>query len=44
MNRFAFRENIPSILVATLSAAFGVSLLQVTTNLSVMISADDTTG
>ncbi|MGV8883430.1 MAG: FtsX-like permease family protein [Rhodoglobus sp.] len=44
MNRFAFRENIPSILVATLSAAFGVSLLQVTTNLSIMIAADDVTG
>jgi len=44
VNRFALRENLPSILVATLSAAFGVSLLQVTSNLAVMIAEDDTTG
>lgn len=44
MKGFRVRENLPSILVATLSAAFGVSLLQVTSNLAVMISADDTTG
>jgi putative ABC transport system permease protein len=41
---FSIREHIPSILVATLSAAFGVSLLQVTGNLAVLISADDSTG
>ena len=44
MNGFTVREHIPSILVATLSSAFGVSLLQVTTNLSILIAADDVTG
>lgn len=44
MTGFQWREHRPSILVATLSAAFGVALLQVTGNLAVMIEADDTTG
>lgn len=44
MRRFPWREHRPSILVSSLSAAFGVSLLQVTGNLGVMIGADDTTG
>jgi putative ABC transport system permease protein len=44
MNSFSVREHAPSILVATLSTAFGVSLLQVTNNLSIMISADDVAG
>lgn len=44
MNGFSFREHAPSILVASLSAAFGVSLLQVTTNLALVISDNDTTG
>lgn len=44
MNSFSLREHFPSILVASLSAAFGVSLLQVTGVLAAMISADDTTG
>lgn len=44
MNGFSFREHRPSILVASLSAAFGVSLLQVTTNLALVISSDDVTG
>jgi len=44
VNGFSFREHRPSILVASLSAAFGVSLLQVTTNLALVISSDDVTG
>ncbi|NYF10953.1 putative ABC transport system permease protein [Leifsonia sp. AK011] len=44
MNRFRWREHRPSILVAVLSSAFGVALLQVTGNLAVIIGADDTTG
>jgi putative ABC transport system permease protein len=44
VNGFSFREHAPSILVASLSAAFGVSLLQVTTNLALVITANDTTG
>ncbi len=44
MNGFSFREHVPSILVASLSAAFGVALLQVTTNLAVVITDNDTTG
>ncbi len=44
MSGFRWREHGPSILVATLSAAFGVALLQVTNNLAVLISSDDTTG
>lgn len=35
------REHVPSILVATLSAAFGVALLQLTGVLSVVVAADD---
>ncbi|MBC7590321.1 MAG: ABC transporter permease [Salinibacterium sp.] len=42
MNAFSVREHKPSILVATLSSAFGVSLLQVTGNLSLLVAADDT--
>jgi len=41
---FSMREHVPSILVSSLSAAFGVSLLQVTTNLALVISSDDTAG
>lgn len=44
MNRFRWREHRPSILVAALSSAFGVALLQVTGNLAIIISADDQTG
>ena len=44
MSGFSFREHAPSILVASLSAAFGVSLLQVTSNLAVAISSNDEMG
>lgn len=44
MNGFSFREHRPSILVASLSAAFGVSLLQVTSNLALAITSDDVLG
>ena len=44
MSGFDFREHRPSILVASLSAAFGVSLLQVTTNLALVITSNDTMG
>ena len=44
MNTFSVREHIPSILVATLASAFGVSLLQVTANLSILVAADDVAG
>ncbi len=44
MNSFSFREHRPSILVASLSAAFGVSLLQVTTNLALEITSNDVLG
>lgn len=44
MNGFSFREHRPSILVASLSAAFGVSLLQVTTNLALAITSNDELG
>ena len=44
MNRFAVREHIPSILVATLGAMFGVSLLLGVDALTLMISSDDVTG
>ncbi|MEP6478754.1 MAG: FtsX-like permease family protein [Rhodoglobus sp.] len=44
MNRFSFREHIPSILVATLSAAFGVTLLQSTGMLATALTADEVTG
>jgi putative ABC transport system permease protein len=39
MKRFRVREHGPSILVATLSSAFGVSLLQVTGALATIISS-----
>lgn len=42
MNRW--REHSSSILVATLSSAFGVSLLQATGALAALIAADDVTG
>jgi len=42
MNRF--RENLPSVLVATLSAAFGVALLSITGVLAQAIRSDDRTG
>ncbi|MFC0678221.1 FtsX-like permease family protein [Lysobacter korlensis] len=38
------REHAPSVLVAALSAAFGVSLLQLTGVLGTAIAADDVTG
>ncbi|WP_291040360.1 ABC transporter permease [Herbiconiux sp.] len=38
------RQHAPSILVAALSAAFGVSLLQITGALAAVIAADDLTG
>lgn len=38
------REHVPSVLVATLSAAFGVSLLEVSAVLGQIIAADDVTG
>jgi len=44
MSSFSFREHAPSILVASLSAAFGVSLLQVTTNLALAVSSNDALG
>ena len=44
MSTFSFREHRPSILVAALSAAFGVSLLQVTTNLAIAITSNDVMG
>ena len=44
MSRFAIREHTSSILVSALSAAFGVSLLQVTGNLAILLAADDVTG
>jgi len=44
MRRLDVREHLPSILVATLSAAFGVALLQVTGMLAVLVAADDVTG
>jgi putative ABC transport system permease protein len=37
-------EHVPSVLVATLSAAFGVSLLEITAVLATVISADRVTG
>ena len=42
--RTPVREHIPSILVASLSAAFGVGLLQVTGFLAAAIAGDDVTG
>lgn len=44
MNGFSVREHVPSILVATLSSAFGVSLLQGTDALSKIIAADSLFG
>jgi len=44
MSGFSFREHRPSILVASLSAAFGVSLLQVVANLAIAITDNDVTG
>ncbi|WP_213815195.1 ABC transporter permease [Glaciihabitans sp. dw_435] len=41
---FNAREHTPSILVATISAAFGVCLLQATGMLTQIIEADDVTG
>ncbi|MDQ2699058.1 MAG: ABC transporter permease [Actinomycetota bacterium] len=38
------RELVPSVLVSTLAATFGVALLQATSNLAILISQDDTTG
>ncbi|RFA07996.1 hypothetical protein B7R54_01255 [Subtercola boreus] len=40
----ALREHTPSILVAALSAAFGVSLLETVSVLTTAIAADDVTG
>ena len=42
--RRCLSEHVPSVLVATLSAAFGVSLLEVTSVLATVISADEVTG
>ncbi|CAN5159623.1 hypothetical protein BH09ACT1_BH09ACT1_26970 [soil metagenome] len=42
--RREWREHIPSVLVAALSAAFGVALLEITTVLSQSIAANDVTG
>ncbi|WP_394769898.1 FtsX-like permease family protein [Lacisediminihabitans sp.] len=42
--RRGIREHVPSVLVATLSAAFGVSLLEITAVLGQIIAADDVTG
>jgi putative ABC transport system permease protein len=39
-----WRERVPSVLVSALSAAFGVTLLEVTTVLSQSIAANDVTG
>ena len=44
MNSFSPREHVPSILVATLSATFGVALLQGTDALARVIAADDMLG
>jgi putative ABC transport system permease protein len=44
MTRFSWRDHLPSILVATLAAAFGVALLQATANLAIMLQNDDVTG
>ena len=38
------REHLPSVLVAALSAAFGVGLLQITGFMSAAIAEDDVTG
>jgi putative ABC transport system permease protein len=44
MKRFSLREHVPSVLVAVLSSAFGVALLQVSNVLAQLISQDDVTG
>jgi putative ABC transport system permease protein len=44
MRRLRLSEHVPSILVASLGAAFGVALLQLTGVLSTLITADDVTG
>jgi putative ABC transport system permease protein len=44
MKRFNLREHVPSVLVALLSSAFGVALLEVTGVLSQVITHDDVTG
>lgn len=44
MRRFSLRAHGPSILVAVLASAFGVALLQGTSNLGIMLQADDVTG
>lgn len=44
MAGFAAREHVPSIVVASLSAAFGVALVQVTGVLSSVLAADDLVG
>jgi putative ABC transport system permease protein len=44
MMRSRFRDHVPTLLVATLAAAFGAFLLQVTGLLAAVISADDVTG
>ncbi|MEO8095268.1 MAG: FtsX-like permease family protein, partial [Pseudolysinimonas sp.] len=42
--RTPIREHVPSVLVATLSAAFGVGLLQITGLIAAAVEADDVTG
>ena len=42
--RTPVREHLPSVLVAGLSAAFGVGLLQVTGYMAAQLSADEVTG
>ncbi|MGG7464086.1 FtsX-like permease family protein [Plantibacter sp. YIM 135347] len=44
MKTFRVRDHRSSLLVATLSSAFGVVLLMVTSSLAVVIEADDVTG
>lgn len=44
MRRLRIAEHVPSILVASLGAAFGVSLLQLTGVLATLVRADDVTG
>jgi putative ABC transport system permease protein len=44
MRHFSVRDQIPSILVAMLSSAFGVALLQTTNALTVMTEMDSVTG
>ncbi len=44
MSGFRFREHVPSILVASLAAAFGVALLQITGNLAILIASDGDAG